>query len=260
MIKKSIVILLLTGFCLAAVAQSDTDWQSEYDQVERYRRTTKLVSKDGLYGITDIKGNLQVPLEYQEIKEDSWGTAPAKRDLKWGLINIKNGEVIADFDYDQIERVIRHKAIVYKDGLYGILSSKNELLLPIEYKFVKDIDYDFYTFGRNDSVGVLYGNKILLPMEYSKVEMIERYDIVISLDPPKPKAKQDGEVVEMEIEMPNEALLYAYKGEQVEIHMRHEFLAKFDQLGPFEKDVAKAELDGKQVYINRMGKVLGDVD
>lgn len=73
-----------------------------YDEIEYDSR----VKYKGLWGAKDNKGKEIVPCEYLELSpyrpcENIW---PSQyQNGKWGVINILNGNIIIEFDYDEIE-------------------------------------------------------------------------------------------------------------------------------------------------------------
>jgi serine/threonine protein kinase len=60
----------------------------------------KIVSKGGLYGFLDKKGNIIIPLQYSDFSYPQEGLAAVKKGNKWGFINLQN-QVMIPFKYDQ---------------------------------------------------------------------------------------------------------------------------------------------------------------
>jgi len=95
-----------------------------------------IVKQNGLFGIIDNKENIIIAIEYQEIS--NWVEYGPKEHFvtkkgKKGLIS-RNGEIVIPPVYDEI-LVDNSKLIkVSKDGLFGTINWKNELIHKIEFE------------------------------------------------------------------------------------------------------------------------------
>ncbi|WP_161804611.1 WG repeat-containing protein [Lacinutrix himadriensis] len=95
-----------------------------------------IVQKNGLFGVIDLKENFIIPIEYEEISnwveygpEEHFITKNGKK----GLIS-RDGKLVIPPEYDEIF-VDNSKLIkVEKNGLFGTVNWKNEIIHPIEYK------------------------------------------------------------------------------------------------------------------------------
>lgn len=138
------------------------------------------VSKDNLYGLIDIEGNLIIPFEYESIvmstvnaysvsKDNKWGfitksnqilipiiydvtsdfienLCAVKKDGKWGFIDLLNNPIIP-FDYDGCTDFKTGLAGVVKDKKWGVINKENQLLIDFQYEYLTPVDENFITYG-----------------------------------------------------------------------------------------------------------------
>ena len=63
---------------------------------------------------------------------DELGVIRVLKDGKWGLLNRK-GELIVPFIYDKIEAFNESVAVVKQNNRYGAINSSGELIIPTQY-------------------------------------------------------------------------------------------------------------------------------
>jgi len=104
----------------------------------------KAVNRNKTYGSLDATGNVIIPFEYENIKIARSGELiPAKKNGKWGYINIKN-EMVINFIYDE--------AYFFSEGLAAVVVQKKTGFIDKNGKFVIEPQYDFsFNFGSNYS-------------------------------------------------------------------------------------------------------------
>ncbi|MCI8620821.1 MAG: hypothetical protein HFJ50_03250 [Clostridia bacterium] len=153
-----------------------------------------IVRSNSKYGVINLKEELIVHIEYDgigvntsEFLADRLNSQfilydeiiPVYLNEKWGLFNIK-GEKIADAEYDFIgcinekrqDKVANNAIIVGdtkviivgKDGLYGGISTKGDLLLPIMFEDIYSITSGGETTYYMTNQGVVYRAKDLIDM------------------------------------------------------------------------------------------------
>lgn len=113
----------------------------EYDVIEyRYDESAHLrLAKNNKEGIASLKGEIKVPLTYDEIGHftlDKGLYMGAKQKGKWGYINQKRKFVIPAVyeDAKLFEKIggVPH-AIVRKNGKWGVINAKNKVIIPFQY-------------------------------------------------------------------------------------------------------------------------------
>lgn len=117
----------------------------EFDEIKheltfansKYDHGLFLVSKNHLWGVFDSSGNIVVPIKYDIIEYDSGGRGGEgfviKKDDKWGYISIVGDTIPPLYDSIIIHSSHLRCLIVQLGERYGLISTKGEQLLPIEY-------------------------------------------------------------------------------------------------------------------------------
>jgi len=165
----------------------------EYSAVEFFSDGLAAVSKDGKWGYVDRSGNVVIPLSFTSAADFSEGLAAvgsSEHDGKCGYIdtagnvvipfeydwafNFKNGyaQVRNDRDYYYIDKTGRVQPYDFmnqyssgymlvrigswEDGLYGLLGSESQVLLPVEYDYIDWYDTDgLFIVQKNGLFGVV---------------------------------------------------------------------------------------------------------
>ncbi|TAE17736.1 MAG: WG repeat-containing protein [Bacteroidetes bacterium] len=113
----------------------------EYDEIVYcFNETAYLrLTKNGKEGIGSMKGELTIPLVYDEVGHFTLATgAPmgVKQKGKWGFINEKRKMVVpAVYEDAKLFEKIGGKslAIVRKNGKWGVIDTKNKVIVPFQY-------------------------------------------------------------------------------------------------------------------------------
>jgi len=94
-----------------------------------------VIDQEGKKGIINTLGRLVVPTKYDWLENfNEYMVCRAKKDTAYGLID-NNGAEILPFIYDRIGEFSDSLALVAKDGKYGYVNSKGELLVELKYDF-----------------------------------------------------------------------------------------------------------------------------
>ena len=144
-----------------------------YDDIDLMDKDAALylAKRDDKYGILDVKGNIKLYMEYDQIGMDISSYAkneikskylladnliPVKKDGLWGLFN-KSGKQIVDFQYDGFGYIATSNKdafnllvipdynviVTKKDGKYGIINSSGvEIIRPIADDIYMTINSD----------------------------------------------------------------------------------------------------------------------
>ena len=176
----------------------------EYDEAFPFSDGLALVKKydeqhNAQYSLIDKAGKIVIPSEllpYEEIKDFSNGVAVAGKgnypETKYGLINSK-GEIILPVEYDEIvitsDGVVR-VAIDLKDGyqtettvkfstvLYGLADLSGKIVLPVEYDRIEDFSNGVAVVEKGSYPEEKYGivntkGKFILPVEYDDIQKFD---------------------------------------------------------------------------------------
>lgn len=81
-------------------------------------------------------GEVKVPVVYDDIKDNRMGLLYAKKNGKWGMINERN-EVVLPFEYDNIIAsptfYAQQGGILVKNGLHGFVDTKGTVVIQPKY-------------------------------------------------------------------------------------------------------------------------------
>lgn len=108
-----------------------------YDKLTtcHYSDTRFIVTKNNKMGITDIDGQLVIPIEYDDITNWLEYIDPVhfvKKDDKVGMISTE-GKLLIPVIYDELYYFSDSCVIVKKDRKIGIVNTKNEIVISLEY-------------------------------------------------------------------------------------------------------------------------------
>lgn len=117
-----------------------------------------IVGKNGNVGTVDIHNQVVIPIVYDGLSgwvEYGPDAHFAKKDGKFGLISRK-GEIIIPFEYEYVGLPAEGIIVVRKNGKYGAVSWMNEEILPCKYDRIIE-DVDFWSFGDGKKESKLVG-------------------------------------------------------------------------------------------------------
>ncbi|MRG46887.1 hypothetical protein GFS24_17330 [Chitinophaga sp. SYP-B3965] len=116
------------------------------------------VKKNGLSGFIDIHHKTILPLVYEHIYFDKSSSFPASKAGKWGMINLK-GEIKIPFQYEEMGSIGNVYKVASK-GLKGFISKEGKVLLPIQYTSIERFmnnalkNTPYYIITNNSKKGV----------------------------------------------------------------------------------------------------------
>lgn len=152
-----------------------------------------IVKKGSFYGVIDKTGKLIIPLEYSLIKHPSrpyqgyYNEFYIKKNGKVGLLN-ENAEFITEIIYDWFERdyckindTIRTVFHTKKGNKFGIIDSKGNIIVPIEYDEISLFEGNKLTIAKKtEKYGLINGNgTIIKPVEYKSIYTYKDLDYYI---------------------------------------------------------------------------------
>lgn len=117
----------------------------EYDQLGySFEEGLISISKNGKYGFANEKGEIVIPMIYDEVHNFSEGIAPALKKGLWGFID-KNGNTIIDFKFKGTMRSFSNGYAEYgkaesssetNDFKWGFIDKKGNIVIANKYKSV----------------------------------------------------------------------------------------------------------------------------
>lgn len=104
-----------------------------YDGIELLSNGKVKAKKNYKYGLIDLEGKILIPFEYDELKEFSSNTFSVRKIDKWGIINVQ-GQRILSVEYNKIGELIDGKAIIENNEKIEIINGEGKILTPEEQK------------------------------------------------------------------------------------------------------------------------------
>lgn len=146
------------------------------------------VRQDGKFGFLDNKGNIIIPFlyevvgnfnegycavrvsnkyffidrfgrkvtqSYEDVSYFSFGIAGVKKDGKWGYINTK-GNLIVPFIYDDVDPVVFGYARVKKGDKYGFIDSEGNIIIEPKYEYAMYYKNSYFMVKINNEEFFIY--------------------------------------------------------------------------------------------------------
>lgn len=146
-----------------------------YKRIENHKDLNFFIIKNqnGNYGALDYNIHEKIPFIYQYLytkKSKNKSVIIAKKDDKYGIINSKN-KIIIPFEYNSLGLFFEDKFIVNKNGKSQIRNFKNEIILDTSYEIISKPDTNGnYLIRKNSKYGVINNlGKIIIQTEYKKI-------------------------------------------------------------------------------------------
>jgi len=132
--------------------------------------------KDKKRGLMDYKGNILVPIEYDQLNDYSYGRYKVVKDKKNGIVS-KEGKILIPLEYDSVDSfafTFKDLFKVEKGGKKGVVNSENKIIIPIEFEFVDDIHslIEVVTPERKFGLYTPQG-EVVAPVEYDWIKRSE---------------------------------------------------------------------------------------
>lgn len=134
-----------------------------------------IVSKNEKYGVYKLRESLVVPIEFERVKK--YFKDPlfvVKKEKKEGLYN-QFGELKLPIIYDAISYANGYNGKNWlkaaSNKLYGIVNSKGELILPVEFEHVNGRHPKGFIVKKKGLYGIVDENgDIIVPIEYQNID------------------------------------------------------------------------------------------
>lgn len=135
---------------------------------------------DGVWGVLDDKGVQIVMLQYQELgKSIEYALLPAKKNGKWGVIDITSGREIGSFQMssiDDIKVISKNFIAIRTGGAWGLMGRSGEVVIA---PFVQGAltPYNMKKMA-NGGVAMTYQNNLIIVDGEGKQLLNKQYDEV----------------------------------------------------------------------------------
>ena len=176
--------------------------EAKYDDIGLFNDDLAFVINNDTLQYINRKGDVVISRGFKtypnfELKgEFKNGAAVVSKKEKYGRINTK-GEVIIPIEYDNLG--IGKNFIPYnKKDAWGLINGANKMLIPAKYESIDVIDERFVVAGLNDSIGLLdlSGNN-LLPFAFHAIEGLIGDYVIVEKDGHRGLYKKNKQILEI---------------------------------------------------------------
>lgn len=117
------------------------------------------------YGVVNLKGEIIVPMIYEEIIPFGNGYARTMRRERYGLID-SQGKEILECKYHGIQEVVADRIIVMMNKSYGVIDLNGNTIIPITHKSIIHLTDGYFLAYKTVTCGV-YNNKGEITVPFS---------------------------------------------------------------------------------------------
>lgn len=122
-----------------------------YDKIVETQNELIIVIKNKKIGVIDRLGNEVLMTEYISMTNFSENIAiVVSNDLKTGYYIDKNGQRITQENFNYLLSFENGKAIVSKNGKFGVINNLGVPTIPYEYNFLRKLDNELFVGTRKD--------------------------------------------------------------------------------------------------------------
>ncbi|TKC05860.1 WG repeat-containing protein [Pedobacter frigoris] len=160
------------NFGLGHIFDLDEEDSSQYNDVEIYE-------ENKLWGLKSANGDLLMKPFFDEFYGFEYGTlAVVSKAGKYGHIN-KKGEIVIPLVYDDAYDFEGDYAIIKQNEKYGLITADGKIKLPAKYENLSPIGSpgSFYSAKLNGKFGVInFDDTLILPFDFDNEFEGERWD------------------------------------------------------------------------------------
>ncbi len=153
--KTFVLGVALTAFLILALVVLIS-----FLRIERPENLYVFRKNDGSqYGYVNERGEIKIPITYDDAEPFFEGYAAVKKDDKWGHINTK-GKLVGDYKYNSSYTFVNGLAVVEQGSEDGIINTKGDYIVKMgEYKSVVNIGENRFFAMKSSSDYVILNEK-----------------------------------------------------------------------------------------------------
>lgn len=219
----------------------------DYDTIELKWKTCLVLSRNGKSVLADTRGNMLVPLEFEDVGAMDDDHFDVKQHGKWGVYSVSAKKLVIPAEYEKFDYCggcgrKSDYAYARKNGKWGVVSFTNIVLIPFEY------DHEHFSMRSDEWVKAFTknGKKVVVNIpqqkvygepEYTDVEVIGNSMLVAKKNGKYGLIARDGQQL---LDYSYDAIKYPYA----------DFVS-----GP----LIQVSKNGKTGLVNNNGKILTDL-
>lgn len=157
----------------------NTDYKEIKTLKEGYKNEYAIVNENNQYGIISTTGAVIVEPKYEDVKYLNNSELFAVKEAgTWKLIN-KEKQILIDGGYDNIIEAKGENVVVEKGGKYGVVTTKNEEKIPVEYEQIKYTFSIYYIAKTGGKYGIInLDNEQIKDFNYTNMNYVEKGDFI----------------------------------------------------------------------------------
>lgn len=141
------------------------------------------VRNNGKAGIINQKGEIVIPLEYDNVLDNKNNQFTAQRDNKWGIIDTENN-IIIPFEYKRVGSFENGLALIIDQGT-GYVNTHNEVVIEPHYSFnlLGDFHNELALVKKDNKYGYINkSDQIIIPIIYDNALPFYNNTTIVSKD------------------------------------------------------------------------------
>lgn len=157
----------------------NTEYKDIKTLKEGYKNEYIIVNDNNQYGIISTTGTVIIEPKYEDVKYLNNSEMFAIKDAGvWKLIN-KDNQILIDGGYDNIIEAKGENVVVEKGGKYGVVTTKNEEKIPVEYEQIKYTFSIYYIAKTDGKYGIInLNNEQVKDFNYINMDYVEKGDFI----------------------------------------------------------------------------------
>ena len=157
----------------------NTEYKDIKTLKEGYKNEYIIVNDNNQYGIISTTGTIIVEPKYEDVKYLNNSEMFAVKETGiWKLIN-KDSQILIDGGYDNIIEAKGENVVVEKGGKYGVITTKNEEKIPVEYEQIKYTFSIYYIAKTGGKYGIInLNNEQVKDFNYTNMNYVEKGDFI----------------------------------------------------------------------------------
>ena len=157
----------------------NTEYKDIKTLKEGYKNEYIIVNDNNQYGIISTTGTVIIEPKYEDVKYLNNSEMFAIKDAGvWKLIN-KDTQILIDGGYDNIIEAKGENVVVEKGGKYGVVTTKNEEKIPVEYEQIKYTFSIYYIAKTGGKYGIInLNNEQVKDFNYINMDYVEKGDFI----------------------------------------------------------------------------------
>ncbi len=228
----------------------------EYESIEYNGENNVLtIGRARKYGVTDLKGKIILPLEYDEI--DVVGNCIRTTKNQENKIFDINGNEQGNVDYINIINTdSQYKVVVNSENKFAIINEKNEKIIDYNYDYIEYLFGEYFIVTSNEKVGIInINNNYVVEPKYDSIQKVDNTNVVQAINAAEDIMDLYNKNLELTVSMKNSILIKEDEYIKVVSDNNMEYL-NYDG----DKQNNTQVLKGNNIFAYRQGEKWGFAD